>query len=34
MNLLDQIAERIQEAIDRGELRGLAGEGPALALGG
>lgn len=33
MNLLDQIAEaRIQEAIDRGELRGLPGEGKPLRL--
>ena len=33
MNLLDQIAEaRIQEAIDRGELRGLPGEGQPLRL--
>ena len=34
MNLLDQIAEaRIQEAVDRGELRGLPGEGKPLQLG-
>jgi hypothetical protein len=33
MNLLDQITEtRIQEAIERGELRGLAGEGKPLPL--
>ena len=33
MNLLDQIAEaRIQEAIDRGELHGLPGEGKPLRL--
>lgn len=33
MNLLDQMAEaRIQEAIDRGELRGLVGEGKPLQL--
>ena len=33
MNPLDQIAEaRIQEAIDRGELRGLPGEGKPLQL--
>ena len=33
MNLLDQIAEaRIQEAVDRGELRGLPGEGKPLQL--
>lgn len=33
MNLLDQIAEtRIQEAVERGELRGLPGEGRPLAL--
>lgn len=33
MNLLDQIAEaRIQEAIERGELRDLAGEGKPLQL--
>ncbi len=33
MNLLDQIAEaRIQEAIERGELRGLPGEGKPLRL--
>jgi hypothetical protein len=33
MNLLDHIAEaRIQEAIDRGELRGLPGEGKPLRL--
>ena len=33
MNLLDQIAEaRIQEAIDRGELRDLPGEGQPLRL--
>lgn len=33
MNLLDQIAEaRIQEAIDRGDLRGLPGEGKPLQL--
>jgi hypothetical protein len=33
MNLLDHIAEaRIQEAIDRGELRGLPGEGQPLRL--
>ena len=33
MNLLDQIAEaRIQEAIDRGELRGLPGKGQPLRL--
>ena len=33
MNLLNQIAEaRIQEAIDRGDLRGLPGEGQPLHL--
>lgn len=33
MNLLDHIAEaRIQEAIDRGDLRGLPGEGKPLHL--
>lgn len=33
MNLLDQIVEaRIQEAIERGELRGLPGEGRPLRL--
>lgn len=33
MNLLDQIAEtRIREAIERGELRGLPGEGKPLQL--
>lgn len=33
MNLLDQIAEaRIQEAVDRGELCGLPGEGKPLQL--
>jgi hypothetical protein len=33
MNLLDHIAEaRIQEAIDRGDLRGLPGEGQPLRL--
>ena len=33
MNLLDQIAEtRIQEAVERGELRGLPGEGAPLPL--
>lgn len=33
MNLLDQIAEaRIQEAIERGELRDLPGEGKPLSL--
>lgn len=33
MNLLDHIAKaRIQEAIDRGELRGLPGEGQPLCL--
>lgn len=33
MNLLDHITEaRIQEAIDRGELRGLPGEGKPLRL--
>ncbi len=33
MNLLDQIAEaRIQEVVDRGELRGLPGEGKPLQL--
>ena len=33
MNLVDQIAEaRIQEAIDRGELHGLPGEGQPLHL--
>lgn len=33
MNLFDRIAEtRIQEALERGELRGLAGEGQPLVL--